>query len=863
MTFFVTLNILTAFWQLNRLKSWPRSCSFILMKKSKLILSLFVISALSLIGCKNESRPADQSLKPLNVEQAEAERTETEQEEAQAQQPRQQQPIMHPDLSQLSEASKAFLAETEQRIRESRDIRRQEIISELHIQDSMIEFSNPKLERDGSKIFYSLDLEFNGQTSEIRFESPDDYEREFLFKYVSGFDEKPIQLQGMCLDFPNCKWLAVQVAYIFERTKITKQFVIDERTEEDLAEEAARQKELDEEPILEEGPNVQTEIIGLSPSTNQEESLPILPSSEQPARRAQSPQQLAAPDSTHDSAPTPIDLEIVAEEVTSTAPQQPTVPSLSETTPTASPSSRSEDSPVQRQAPSLATPNPHSEKAPTVDASSPQVNVESPQLNAPAQPSVDTNLPAQPSGEDSPVQRQAPSLATPNPHSERLPIESTPPAQPNAEDPSLSATDQLPTEAVVRDTSAPAAPSKPIVDAELPHIEGGTDPSLSDDQRTAPKLPTPNAETLEPLQAADEAPKSPSVGEQVAQPEAPSSESAAPSLAQSISPAVNRDAPQLPSPDVADTPPARQDPPTAPSLDQEPEALAELETPETETPDLSYGELNEDNVALVTGAEEGFVFSDLEPAKDHDQVFNVDNAQLVLVAEEEDPNEILDEKLRLIKTKSFAQARGFYANSTGSLVNAERMRENQRSLFFINGDERRRRQYSSGLTKLAIEYATEKIAADYPGTVVCGHDASKRTGGRLGGHTSHRNGLDLDVSFPTSALTESQCDNGSGFQSWRQYRNRDSDFLKKNWEFVNHLLDTERVHVIFVDRQMISALCTYVKNNVRIERSERSRIFKKLHHIGNHHHHYHIRMKCNQQNSGCTPQGELTGSTCR
>lgn len=216
--------------------------------------------------------------------------------------------------------------------------------------------------------------------------------------------------------------------------------------------------------------------------------------------------------------------------------------------------------------------------------------------------------------------------------------------------------------------------------------------------------------------------------------------------------------------------------------------------------------------------------------------------------------------LEAIKTTVFNQSRGLYYESSGRIVNDDQISNEVRGLH-VGPDHRRIEQYASGLTKGVLEWSVEKFNESYPNSPVCVNDVSKKGGGKLSGHKSHRNGLDIDISIPS---TENNCTGGRRFKDFSELLS-DRGFLEKNWEFLKLLNSTNRIHVVFVDRNFIKRICQHTKTiDLNSEElSQRDEIFKRLHHIGGHRNHYHIRLKCNEQNVGCQTQGELRGSSCK
>jgi len=214
--------------------------------------------------------------------------------------------------------------------------------------------------------------------------------------------------------------------------------------------------------------------------------------------------------------------------------------------------------------------------------------------------------------------------------------------------------------------------------------------------------------------------------------------------------------------------------------------------------------------------------------------------------------------LEKIQNHRFKQSRGYYSYHTvrGHIKNASQL--NRRMEGAVVNPRRRARQYSSGMLKSVLEYAAKKLQARYPDSPLCINDLSAKKGGKLGGHGSHRNGLDGDISLPSSA---NKC-RGSFFQKWSNLKNRDAKFMERNWFLINTLLETKRVHVLFTNSQFVRAMCKYVKENTSLSKSARNKIFKKLDHEDGHDKHFHVRLQCNKQNPGCVTQGSLPGSTC-
>lgn len=207
------------------------------------------------------------------------------------------------------------------------------------------------------------------------------------------------------------------------------------------------------------------------------------------------------------------------------------------------------------------------------------------------------------------------------------------------------------------------------------------------------------------------------------------------------------------------------------------------------------------------------------------------------------------DKLNKIKNAQFHQAKGFY--SEGRLEKASLYK----TLFRTNrpNSAHQNKQYASGITNLTLEFAACVLEQRYNRVKIDIHDFSSKNGGKLGGHGSHQNGLDVDVSYPHIN------DKTKGFDIFTS--NSDEERTVLAYDYAKILYATDRVHIIFTDTQIKNKFCTYLKKHNKLKEN-RSFVDKKLRHISGHRNHYHIRMKCTSQNEYCKPQGTLTTSPC-
>ena len=149
------------------------------------------------------------------------------------------------------------------------------------------------------------------------------------------------------------------------------------------------------------------------------------------------------------------------------------------------------------------------------------------------------------------------------------------------------------------------------------------------------------------------------------------------------------------------------------------------------------------------------------------------------------------------------------------------------------------------LTSVAEEVAWLIPEAD---PLVIG-DISKKKGGPLPGHLSHRGGLDVDIGL--------FFDNGQ--QPTMGFMDISPSRLDKEtmWVLIRALLDTGEVERILLDKSLIKVMRQYVIDSGELTRDESIKIFPYItgkraflydnvvHHHAGHKHHIHVRIRCN------------------
>ncbi len=198
------------------------------------------------------------------------------------------------------------------------------------------------------------------------------------------------------------------------------------------------------------------------------------------------------------------------------------------------------------------------------------------------------------------------------------------------------------------------------------------------------------------------------------------------------------------------------------------------------------------------------------------------------------------------KNIEYHQARGYYTD--GSLREATHFGDSDYDPNYPDPNKTEK-QYSSEITKQVLEFAACVLEQRYGDDIkIVLKSFSDHNGGRLGGHSSHQNGLDVDVSYPHL--------NGqtSGFDDFTS--NMTTARVSAAFDYARLLLYTDRVHVMFTDNRIRSRFCTYLRDQGKLSEF-RNVIERFMYNVRRHHNHYHVRMKCNTQNEGCVVQNNF------
>jgi murein endopeptidase len=178
---------------------------------------------------------------------------------------------------------------------------------------------------------------------------------------------------------------------------------------------------------------------------------------------------------------------------------------------------------------------------------------------------------------------------------------------------------------------------------------------------------------------------------------------------------------------------------------------------------------------------------------------------------------------------------GFY--SRGYLWSRDEVVSN--SLYTVSAKTiRRQANYVSIYASDILRQAVESYRRNTPGAPApVLWDMSGPMGGALGGHLSHRIGLDIDVEYE--------------YQGPKDIRNIDYNML---WGAVSAWVSTGQVRRIFVDERIKRKLCALHSDE---------EVLRRLRPYVNHDDHFHVRLKCQRGDDKCIDQMEVPhGSGC-
>jgi penicillin-insensitive murein endopeptidase len=154
-----------------------------------------------------------------------------------------------------------------------------------------------------------------------------------------------------------------------------------------------------------------------------------------------------------------------------------------------------------------------------------------------------------------------------------------------------------------------------------------------------------------------------------------------------------------------------------------------------------------------------------------------------------------------------------------------------------------------------IEKSAFEINQLYPGKdpLLVG-DISAHKGGKISRHSSHQNGLDVDLSYYRLNGSEQSSERQDSFlenmvRGGRLSKNFD---VVRNWELVKALFRFGKVTRIFIDKVIKKEFCKHAE--ILGEKELYQDVLKRLKPYPNHSNHLHVRIQCPENSIGCVNQ---------
>lgn len=199
---------------------------------------------------------------------------------------------------------------------------------------------------------------------------------------------------------------------------------------------------------------------------------------------------------------------------------------------------------------------------------------------------------------------------------------------------------------------------------------------------------------------------------------------------------------------------------------------------------------------------------------------------------------------------SVEQAQGFYAR--GKLVNATVIPKEGYGFVKLGVNDPHR--YSTYDMAVVLAKGAEVVKKYYPaGDRMLIGDVAGINGGKAGGHSSHQNGLDADISFFNVDRRNSAAGEATMFTPMVSGGKISSKFdLERNYLLLKGLFGTGRVSRVFVDAAVKKALCAFAKS--KGEDVTTNNIFRRLTPYPGHANHFHVRISCPMRSPTCENQ---------
>ncbi|MFC1522453.1 penicillin-insensitive murein endopeptidase [Elusimicrobiota bacterium] len=212
------------------------------------------------------------------------------------------------------------------------------------------------------------------------------------------------------------------------------------------------------------------------------------------------------------------------------------------------------------------------------------------------------------------------------------------------------------------------------------------------------------------------------------------------------------------------------------------------------------------------------------------------------------------EPFKDLEARSASEAIGYYNNKTGRLKNSIKLPEEGMGFVSLKRSNNKNKKYGTEEIVFAMETLGMYFSEEFPDSARLEiGDLSLSKGGKAGGHNSHRNGLDVDISMLDASNEETNnVDKYSKVSETfiKNYVSRGnvtkSFDIKKNWALMRLTVVYTPVQRIYVDKAVKKTFCK-VYGGTRIGQA----VLRYLQPWDAHGDHHHVRLECPSGDKRC------------
>jgi penicillin-insensitive murein endopeptidase len=189
--------------------------------------------------------------------------------------------------------------------------------------------------------------------------------------------------------------------------------------------------------------------------------------------------------------------------------------------------------------------------------------------------------------------------------------------------------------------------------------------------------------------------------------------------------------------------------------------------------------------------------------------------------------------------------------NNGSLINSETQEEQGQG--FMQLFREKDHIYATRDLITMLQLAALDMSKRYPNRDRLQiEDMSARNGGRVEGHGSHQNGLDVDLGYFKLDGVEHDPRTAGTYYAHPMATNGvvSSNFdTERNWELAKSLHQHGNVQKIFMDQTIKNHLCRYAKSINELQKHQN--VLRSIRHVTNHEDHMHVRLRCPKDARKC------------